>query len=105
MIENACPHCGRHERLHIGKSSAGWCFAVNVHPDRGIETWEAWKDLLTQSKATIINEYDEPVSLDELIYNVENRSHPNGLKRHEVDGRYCVSNGVGTWDCLTGDFS
>jgi hypothetical protein len=26
------------ERLHIGKSSGGWCFALRVHHDRHIDS-------------------------------------------------------------------
>jgi hypothetical protein len=30
---------------------------------------------------------------------------PNGLLRHQVDGRHCIGQGEGTWDYITGEFS
>lgn len=30
---------------------------------------------------------------------------PNGLLRHQVDGRHCIANGSGAWDCIVGEFS
>lgn len=30
---------------------------------------------------------------------------PNGLLRHKIDGKHCISHGQGTWDCIVGEFS
>ena len=38
-----CECCGRpFEPLHIGKSSAGWCFALHIMPEDGISTLLDW---------------------------------------------------------------
>ena len=40
----ACPTCKRpFEPLHIGKSSAGWCFSLHVIPEEGINTLDDWR--------------------------------------------------------------
>jgi hypothetical protein len=37
MPVEKCDHCGHKPKaLHIGKSSAGWCFSLNTHPAEGI---------------------------------------------------------------------
>lgn len=46
-IEPPCQHCGRGgERLHIGKSSAGWQFLFEAHAALGLTSWHAWKAYL-----------------------------------------------------------
>lgn len=30
---NICPHCGRYDAVHIGKSSSGWRFTFRGYPD------------------------------------------------------------------------
>lgn len=130
--ENTCECCGRgdHER-HIGKSSAGWCFSLHVHPDEGINTLEDWKLFLASPGITIRDEYGTNVTQEELFKCITERSWnrdnaktpygyaswdafhrinhskpgPNGLLRHVVDGRHCIGNGEGTWDYIVGEFS
>jgi len=127
-----CPHCGRSdERLHIGKSSAGWCFSLHVIPEDGINDLDDWRKLWTTG--IIETEYGEAVSvetMDKIItecawsrewdrypwldprYRDEAQFHdlnnsergPNGLLRHRL-GSYCIKHGSGTWDCIPGYFS
>jgi hypothetical protein len=130
-----CGCCGRPcEPLHIGKSSAGWCFSLHVMPDEGINTLDDWRRLWAAHGAYIRDEYDERVSIadmeliitarrcgwgdwndtewrppyyeNERDFHDKNQSErgPNGLLRHRI-GRYCVSHGNGTWDCIVGEFS
>ena len=128
-----CEHCGRGEKtIHLGKSSAGWCFTLNVHPKRDIHNW---KDILKFVKGKkIFNEYDEHITLAEFIDVVEHRSWdyprsemdfscypyckslkdflkrnnavlgPNNLLRHEISD-FCIGHGEGTYDYIVGDFS
>jgi hypothetical protein len=60
------PHCLSYtesdERYHVGKSSAGWCFALHVDPDKGINDLEDIKALCKQGR--IKNEYDETLALN-----------------------------------------
>jgi hypothetical protein len=30
---------------------------------------------------------------------------PKGLLRHKIEGGHCIKHGVGTWDCILGEFS
>ena len=121
-----CAHCGRYDpsvRLHIGKSSVGWCFSLHVIPERGIHDLNDWKAYLQQPHTTIEDEYGHEHTLDALLECITLRHRarsepptalwlsqnhavlgPNGLVRHAL-GRYCIGHGEGTWDLLSGDFS
>lgn len=128
LHKNTCEHCGRSdERLHIGKSSSGWCFSLCVHPWKHINDlpdWvEVWKD------GVIKSEYGEVVTPDEMLAVITERegrpwddgpfqyaseaamlesNHaekgPNNLLRHRI-GRWCVGHGAGTWDLIPEGFS
>ena len=65
-----CPTCGHQEepeRLHIGKSSRGWCFSLHVIPDKGLNSLEDWKDLFWGVSGRIENEYGEPLSAMQML--------------------------------------
>lgn len=116
-----CPTCGREfDRLHIGKSSAGWCFALHVIPELGINNLDDWKAKWVGKK--IFDEYGDEVSHKAMISCITDRrwgcentkfdylsNHavpgPNNLVRSRVDGRHCVGHGEGTWDLIPGEFS
>lgn len=121
-----CECCGRpYEPLHIGKSSAGWCFLLHVIPERGLNTLEDWKKLWNKRGARIKDEYTAellPAEMEDRIVNrswegpLDHRSRfwfaqneaepgPNNLVRCRVDGRHCIGHGPGTWDYITGEFS
>lgn len=130
LHELACDKCGRSdEPLHIGKSSAGWCFSLHIEPDMGLRDLPDWVERWSKPNALIKDEYGETVtpermhsiiterSLDntkqwwigyesERDFHIRNHSEkgPKGLLRHRI-GPYCLSHGAGTWDCLTGEFS
>jgi len=81
---NFCKECGRFDELHIGKSSAGWKFAIEIHE-------EFYKDLkqlfnfLTNLDGELYNEYGEavtPQSLFQLIEEKKNdKSHFDGYPK------------------------
>lgn len=103
-----CTACGRpHEALHIGKSSSGWCFSLHVMPEDGIASLDDWRRLWSQPEARILDEYGEPVTVDEMERKITERSHRLGgeLRRHDLDGSHCIAHGPGTWDLIVGDFS
>ena len=132
-VRPPCECCGRtYERLHIGKSSAGWCFLLHVIPEAGIDDLEDWRVLWSQHGSWVEDEYGGHVSSDmiegiiinrrgpktscqdgrwegyatEQDFHRKNHSQrgPNGLLRHAI-GNGCVKHGDGTWDCVVGDFS
>ena len=133
----ACPTCGHQEiaeRLHIGKSSRGWCFSLQVDPARNIMTLEDWVLRWSQPGTIIEDEYGRATGVEEMMDCIQNRkldtpweesfketrwcrdeeefhrmNHsergPNNLLRHRVDGVHCLGHGPGTWDYIAGDFS
>ena len=122
-----CSECGRGDkakRRHIGKSSAGWVFALRVYPDEGIRDLDDWLPLLVRDGATIRTEYDDEVSVRELLLTIVARRHPAGrrhtfdwlirnhachgpyyLARAKIDGEHIRGHGRGTWDLHVGEFS
>lgn len=124
LHEKVCEHCGRSdERLHIGKSSAGWCFSLHVIPEENLESLEEWVARLSKPGCKIVDECGEAVTPEEMLDTITNRhwsaasgwtaKHysdnyaipgPNNLIRHAI-GPYCVGHGSGTWDLIPGEFS
>jgi len=121
-----CDHCGHApEPLHIGKSSAGWCFSLHVIPEMGLNSLSDWALLYTKAGCTIENEYGAAVTIEEMDNVIVNRhwrddesqrssrwyalNHaapgPNGLARVKIDGVHCIGHGSGTWDLIVGEFS
>jgi len=67
-----CPHCGRpYESRHIGKSSAGWCFALHVYPDEGICNLEDWRREWDGKQ--IIDGYGREITAPELLSVIDRR--------------------------------
>ena len=116
-----CECCGRpFPRQHIGKSSVGWVF--NLHVDAEHTSLDDWVAAWSQPDAVIVDEYGRPVTGDDMLAIITERSGsgrfdeafhrhnhsvdgPNGLARSKVDGRHCVGYGDGTWDLIAGEFS
>lgn len=64
---------GSTQRLHIGKSSAGWVFLMKLHPELEIHTWNDWKQFLTQD-GQITSDHDNAiVTVQDLTAQVECR--------------------------------
>lgn len=125
----ACPTCGHQKNdLHIGKSSAGWYFGLRVYPnedgihDGQLSPFEAkqilelddWRPLF--EKFPIFDEYDKPVTAEDLLKEITERSHPRGLLSRltagpEHMGPYYQPNrtdqkaGAGTYDLCAYEFS
>lgn len=118
---NHCPMCHRcdpGERLHIGKSSAGWVFAVHVIPSRSINTLEDWKAFILANKCQIVDEYGGELSLEELLDVITNRSWPrpnylgpdtesgpNNLLRSKVRPGLWHAGPNDTWEYCDWEFS
>jgi hypothetical protein len=127
--ENYCEHCQRGDELHIGKSSAGWHFALHIIPERDLIDLDSWTAFLTDTtvKRPIFDEYGSPVTFEELMKVITERSHKredvplgyanwrdfhrqnysqaglNGLVRCQLKNN-CVGHGEGTWDYCIGEF-
>lgn len=118
--------------LHIGKSSAGWTFALHVIPEQRLNDLENWEMLLSEPGVQIFDEYGKEIDLAALLSTIRERGRagqrlatrqsgyedwsafhaanhseegPGGLVRSRVDGKRCIKQGAGTWDCHLGDFS
>lgn len=127
-----CSGCGRpqDDRLHIGKSSGGWCFSLHAIPELGIHDLPDWERLWSQEGAWIVDEYGSDISVHDMYSTITERASvrerkgvplgytswtdfynrnygapgPNGLIRHQL-GPYCLKHGAGTWDMIPGEFS
>lgn len=80
--------------LHIGKSSAGWRFLFQeVNPgmydfdyDLEIHSYEDWVNFLKDNDdILILNEYDEVVSVDELLKVIEDKQKIDNI----CNFKYC----------------
>jgi hypothetical protein len=61
-----CERCGRSDvQLHIGKSSSGWCFALHVIPEEGINCLEDWEQKWAKGK--IFDEYGREISINDML--------------------------------------
>jgi len=105
LTEESCPHCGRSgERLHIGKSSAGWCFALHVTDD--IKSLADWQALWSKPGAKIVDEYGDAFTPEAMLAGITERSWKGGEpRRHPLDGSHCIGHGDGTYDLIPGEFS
>ena len=74
LIKNACPHCGAtEEAIHIGKSSAGWYFALNTD----VYSYEQWMEIfeiIGSSFDRIQNDSGTAVTGNAMIANMHDRS-------------------------------
>jgi hypothetical protein len=101
-------------KIHIGKSSGGWCFSLHVMPEHGIHNLQDWKALVERLLADgwrIEDEYREIITQDVLWDVVERagerwvRRDGRPLMRHLVDESHCIGNGEGLYDYVLGHFS
>lgn len=119
----ACSACGHEaDPLHIGKSSAGWCFSLRVHPELGINDLPDWQERFAREGSFIRNEYGEMITHREMLEQITERARetpigmtpwelgqndaengPGNLLRHRL-GRGCVKHGAGMWDCIDREF-
>lgn len=76
----ACPCCKReHKTLHIGKSSAGWCFALHIMPERGINDLEDWQKLWNEPGTIIETEYGDQITPEEMTQVITQRSRDKSV--------------------------
>lgn len=116
-----CSCCNRpFPKLHIGKASAGWCFALHVYTDMGGPySLDGWQSLFSIPGSHIEDEYGNIISIAEMLDIITNRkwahlnnpsghggiAGPNNLLRAPIDGSHCIGHGSGTYDLFIGHFS
>jgi hypothetical protein len=105
-------------RLHIGKSSFGWCFGLAVH--EGIQSLADWERVWATPGVHIEDEYGRPFSVEEMRDRITKRSwkskelsaeekagglHQNhGLSRHTYNARIPDEGPSATYDLCYGWF-
>ncbi len=123
LEQGQCSHCGHEEEpLHIGKSSAGWVFALRVYPELGLNTLADWIRFWLRKEYHIIDEYHHLVDPKEMLEIIANRTGgttmreapmlsanhavlgPNNLMRCQ-EGVRGVRHGEGTYDLHPKEFS
>lgn len=130
-----CPHCGieQKDKMHLGKSSVGWCFSLHVYPELELNNWQdMWQYIcfcVDEQGYRIENEYGETISPEQFFSIAWNRGSrypydpewlskewlsknhakpgPFGLVRHIIDGQHYIGNaGLNApIDYFVGEFS
>lgn len=125
--EKLCPTCGRGdaEEIHVGKSSAGWCFSLHVDPELGIRDLPDWIQRWHRKGSRIRDEYGKEISADEMwrVVMCRNGLWENTVSDQTQDPTWYAKNGAkrgpfglarhmhhaepgdGPYDRCTGDFS
>jgi hypothetical protein len=105
LESTACmPSAFERPRIHIGKSSAGWCFALHVYPSSGEDVdhrpanFGQWCGLLESTEADgsarVVDEYGTEITVAEMIETITVRSfsrsfpsthYTNAADFHEVN--------------------
>jgi hypothetical protein len=104
--------------ISLGVSSNGWCFALHVYPERGLNTLDDWLLLLNRPGSGVFDErhtlnrlsdvlmcirdrWTEPIDRGEKFYRDQYAEPgPCGMLRHKVMPGHCVGHGEGTWDYM-----
>lgn len=63
---------GRKGRIHIGKSSFGWAFALHCHYGV-VETMFQWKKLINEPGNKIVDEYGRKIRPVTMLHIIEKR--------------------------------
>ena len=104
--EAPCDKCGRRdsEGTHIGKASIGWRFLIHIYPDACVNTIKDWEAILRldEEGTYIEDEYDERMSVDELLKYIESKKDE---QRHDDGtGPVVTSHNTDACDYSTADF-
>lgn len=109
-----CGECNRgyqNQRLHIGKSSFGWNFALHIIPEEKISELDDWMLLFQKPHSRIVDEYNEVITAEQMVKIICEREDwgamavpPGKLKRHEIDKSHCIAHGKGSYDLMIGWF-
>ncbi len=115
LHKTACRCCGhKPEPIHIGKSSAGWCFMLHVIPGE-IEGLSDWLRLMMEANTIIVDEYNAIISPEEMRKIIMERTpwstiidepcFDKKVRLLRSEGSHVKKHGSGTYDYIIGDFS
>ncbi len=70
---NKCEGCGKfEEKIHLGKSSFGWRFGVEIQEEYYKDFYE-FEKFITQPEIIIMDEYGEVISATDLLILIESK--------------------------------
>lgn len=98
-------HAENHiEKLHIGKRSVGWCFALHAIYEKDLVTLEAWENFLKKEEViSIFDEYGKGYTQSQMIQIIkEDEIQKGDLKRHSHTE--VISHGSEHYDLVIGHF-
>lgn len=101
----ACSACGRYdedERVHIGKGSCGWKFALHVGDHGAPDDIDGWREKWAEPGTLIVNEYGEKLTPVEMLEVVTSWC-PSGRSHTSCDPRNATD--AGAYDLCRGWFS
>jgi len=129
LLVNPCKSCGVPEaRLHIGKRSYGWAFALTIYPNKNINSFGDWLPHFYNEANKIVNEYNDLIQIQEMeaIVTTPNSIAENKISKLKEDithleqnsaifdddykilrttrDDYCVGHGDGPYDYFIGGF-
>lgn len=70
VMVDVCKHCNRGERIHLGKSSCGWKFAVDMNEEY-YKTFDEFLNFISREDIEITNEYGEEINYKDLMNTME----------------------------------
>ena len=70
-VIDKCDCCGRGpDKIHIGKSSAGWPFSL--HTTEHLKNWPLWREFIEKTDAPIVDEYGVKITIYDLASLIAN---------------------------------
>ena len=77
-------NCDYYQRIHIGKSSAGWNFLLMIYPEINIKSIEDWKDWFECPDNKIVDETGKEISSQDMLKIITRRKGPDFNKYASV---------------------
>jgi len=71
---NICEHCKRYNEIHIGKSSFGWKFGIEMH-EGYYENFESFINFIKRKDVKIFDEYGKEISSKDLLIKIASKSN------------------------------
>lgn len=84
--------------LHIGKSSAGWHFALCIYPVIGIKNLDDWKEIWSSKDCKLFTEDNKEITPEEALRYIVNRKPWSNATEAEIlesHNKMAKENGIG----------
>ena len=82
-----CPTCGHvAERLHLGKSSAGWAFLFRAYSEFDLMCWDDWFNKIMAGSYLIKDEEDRVILLKDFAYMIKKKK--KGKRMSDIESGY-----------------